>query len=186
MAFILYLEHKGLELSLRGQALIIHREGEYQRSIPISLLERVVCRTSVGIKTSVLANLVQSGVGVSLFGGRKGRHSAHLSPAGTQDVERRLGQYRHYLDPQSRICWSVRLVSHKLLRQQRLLRKALRRRPDLRLSLFKGINRIDNLRKRLSEETFDNIDSLRGIEGAAARHYFRDLPAGVRDLLTAK
>ncbi len=172
MASILYLEQKGLELSLRGQALIIHREGAYQRSIPVNLLERVVCRASVGIKTSVLATLVQSGVGVSLFGGRKGRHAAHLGPAGTQDVERRLGQYRQYLDLQSRIRWSVRLISHKLLRQQRLLRKALRRRPDLRLPLFKGINRIGNLRKRLSEETFDNIDSLRGVEGAAARHYF--------------
>ena len=173
MASTLYLDHRDLELTLRGQALIIHRDGQYQRSIPLNLLGRIVCRASVVIKTSLLATLVQSGIGVSLFGGRNGRHSAHLGPMGTQDVERRLGQYRQYLDPHARLRWSVRLVSHKLLRQQRLLQRALNRRPDLRLPLFKGISRIAVLRKRLCVESFDNIDTLRGIEGAAAHHYFQ-------------
>ena len=172
MASTLYLDHKGLELALRGQALIIHQDGHYLRSLPLSLLDRIVCRSSVALKTSLLANLAHRGIGISLFGGRKGRHCAHLAPSGTQDVERRLAQYRHYLNPQSRIQWSVRLVAHKLLRQQRLLQRALNRRPDLRLPLFKGINRIASLRQRLVQETFSSIDTVRGIEGAAAHHYF--------------
>lgn len=173
MASTLYLDIRGLELSLQGEALIIHRDGEYQRSIPLSLLERIICRASVGIKTSLLANLTHHGIGVSLFGGRKGHYVAHLGPSGTKDVERRIGQFRCFLQPQGRINWSKRLVSHKLLRQQRLLQKALIRRPGKRLPLTKGIKRIIPLRERLSEESFDEIDTIRGIEGAAARHYFQ-------------
>lgn len=173
MASTLYLDIRGLELTLQGEALIIHRDGEYQRSIPLALLERIVCRASVGIKTSLLASLTHQGIGVSLFGGRKGRYSTHLGPAGTKDVERRVGQYRCFLQPHARVQWSQRLVSHKLLRQQRLLQKALIRRPELRLPLSKGIKRIIPLRERLSMESFDDIDTIRGIEGAAARHYFQ-------------
>ena len=121
MASTLYLDHKGLELALQGQALIIHQDGHYLRSHPLSLLDRIVCRSSVALKTSLLVNLARRGIGISLFGGRKGRHCAHLAPSGTQDVERRLAQYRHYLNPQSRIQWSVRLVAHNLALFGRLL-----------------------------------------------------------------
>jgi len=173
MAATLYLDHRGLELSLQGKALVIHQAGEYQRSIPLNLLERIVCRASVDIKTSVLASLADRGIGVSLFGGRKGRLAAHLSGAGTLDVQRRVGQYRCYLDRSARIEWSTRLITHKLLRQQRLLQRALRQRPDRRLLLFRSNERIEVLRQRLLQEPFATIDSLRGIEGAAAHHYFQ-------------
>jgi CRISPR-associated protein Cas1 len=177
MASTLYLDHRGLQLNLQGKALTIHQDGEYQRSIPLTLIERIICNASVTVKTSVLAGLADRGIGISLFGGRKGRVAAHLASAGTLDVERRIGQFRCYLDGTARTAWSVRLIAHKLLRQQRLLKQALQRRPDQRLALFKGIERIGALRKRLSDEAIGSIDTLRGIEGAAARHYFQAFAA---------
>ncbi|MFV0476264.1 MAG: CRISPR-associated endonuclease Cas1 [Parahaliea sp.] len=172
MASTLYLDRRGLSIGLQNKALTLHLDGEFQRSIPLALIGRVVCNSSVSVKTSVLASMAEQGIGVTLFGGRKGRLAAHLGGAGTLDVERRIGQYQCYLDENARIVWAQRLMAHKLLRQQRLLQRALSLRPDQRLPLTRGIKRIAVLYDKLRDEPMDNRDSLRGIEGAAARHYF--------------
>ncbi len=169
----LYLDRRGLELSLQGKVLTLHHDGKYLRSIPLSLLDRIVCRASVMLKTSLLANLSQYGIGVTFFGGSKGDRSAHTGAKGTADVKRRIGQYRHYLNPLSRIDWSIRLVSHKLLRQKRLLRKILRVTPEQALSLTKAVREIGGLSMQLNDQAVIGLDTIRGIEGAAARSFFQ-------------
>lgn len=173
MAVTLYLDRRGLELGLQGKALIIHHDGKYQRSVPLALVERVVCSSSVIVNTSVLANLAGNGIGVSLFGGRKGRVAAHLSGSGTMDVKRRIAQYQQHFDHSARIYWSERLVSHKLLCQLRLLKRMLKKRPDKRYALVKGVQGIERSRTGMKRNTNLNLDTLRGVEGSAARSYFQ-------------
>lgn len=173
MASALYLDLRGIELGLQGNALVIRRDGEYQRSIPLNLLERIVCRSSVTITTSVLASLTHRGIGVLLFGGRGASRNAAFCPAGTRDVERRIAQYRAFLDAHTRTDLCRRLLAHKLMRQRRFLGAALPRRPDRRLALIKASRTIASLQSRLLTEPIDTLETLRGIEGAAAASYFR-------------
>lgn len=169
----LYLDHRNLALSLEGQALRIHQDGVFQRSIPLDLLEHIVCQASVNLDTSLLANLAHQGVGLTLFGGRHGQYSAHLGVSGTQDVTRRLGQYQYYLDPQRRLEWSCRLIAHKLQRQLRLLLLARKRRPDLRLTLTSHLVPIRRQLDQLRSDPPRSLDTLRGIEGSASHAYFQ-------------
>lgn len=173
MSGTLYLDQRDLELSLRGKALFIHRDGELNRSLPLNLVQHIVCHSSVAIRTSLLANLAHQGIGLTLFGGRHARLATHLGTSGTQDVNRRLGQYRHYLDPHKRLAWAVRLMQHKLLQQLRLLHKARRERPDLRHPLTQAIARLRDHIQELKQQPPTNLDSLRGIEGSAGRFYFQ-------------
>lgn len=169
----LYLDHSRIALELQGQSLRIYRNEQFQRSIPIGLVDHIVCRASVGIHTSLLANLASQGIGLTFFGGRYGKHSAHLGGGGTQDVNRRLAQYQIHLDPRQRLQWSVRLVSHKIAQQRRFLQKARRQRLDLRLSLTRALDSLNTQIDTLRQQPPTRIDSLRGIEGSAARSYFQ-------------
>lgn len=107
-----------------------------------------------------------------MFGGRNASRTGVFAPSGTRDVERRIAQYRTYLDPELRTRMCRRLVAHKLLRQKRFLARALDRRPDKRLALFKSLATIDQLLDRLVLERLLTIESIRGIEGAAGSAYF--------------
>lgn len=139
----------------------------------MNLLDRVVCRSSVRIKTSVLASLTNHGIGLILFGGRGANRSTAFCPSGTRDVKRRIAQYRTFLDHQKRLDLCRRLLVHKLYRQRRFLNRALVRRPEKRLPLFKAGEFIASLQNRLRNQSHDDLNTLRGIEGAAASHYFK-------------
>ncbi|QFY90284.1 CRISPR-associated endonuclease Cas1 [Magnetovirga frankeli] len=173
MTSTLYLDHRDIQLSLHGKALHIHRDGALERTLPLSLVEHIVCQASVGLKTGLLASLSAQGIGLTFFGGYHNQESAHLGVAGARDVMRRLGQYQLYLDPAQRLAWSIRLMQHKLQRQRRLLLRARRRRADLRHPLTQGIDSLARLQQGLRHSPPTTIDSLRGIEGSGARCYFQ-------------
>lgn len=169
----LYLDRRHLQLSLSGQTLRIHRDGKLERTLPLGLVEHIVCQANVDISTSLLANLAHHGIGLTCFGGRHGQHSAHLGITGTRDINRRIGQYRLYLDTERRLGWSIHLIAHKLLQQLRFLYGARRQRPDLRRPLTKSLATMHQLYQQLRKQPPLSIDSLRGIEGSAARLYFQ-------------
>lgn len=171
----LYLDRRDLALKLEGQALAIYAAEVRQTTVPLHLLERVVMRSSVTLQSGLLARLADSGVGVLVLGGWNGTKVASIQGASHNDGARRIGQYRRYDDPQWRSLWSRRLVLAKLQAQSRLIQRALAQRPDLRHPLTATRDRLKSARARLRDESGLSIDSLRGIEGAAAVAYFSGL-----------
>ena len=171
----LYLDRRGVSLKLEGRALTIYVDGSHQGSVPLHLLERVVMHSNVALDSGLLARLADAGVAVLAFGGRLGSKQALVLPRAGNDAARRVGQYRRHGDSDWCRSWSARLVRAKLQGQARLLRRALRERPDLRHSLTAGLERLAQARKRVAEDASLSIESLRGIEGAAAAGYFKCL-----------
>lgn len=186
MSATLFLDKRGLALSLDGKALVIHQDGKYLRSLSLNMIDRLVCRSSVEIKTSVLAQLAENNIGMSFFGGRQGSRQVHIGVNGTRDVNRRILQYEVFCDPQVRLAWSVRLIQFKLMRQENLLRRMLRRRPECRYVLLGAINNIARMRVGLEEEPVAATETLLGIEGAAAREYFAAIAALLPDSIGFK
>ncbi len=121
--------------------------------------------------TATLGLLAEAGVHVTLLSGRQGRRLASLTGPYGKDVQRRLDQYRVHLDPAAATAIAHCLVERKLATQQRLLHRALLRRPDLRRPLLRGGDALRDLRARLHGER-PGLASLRGVEGAATRAYF--------------
>jgi CRISP-associated protein Cas1 len=171
----LYLDRRDLALKLEGQALAIYAAGARETTVPLHLLERVVMRSSVTLQSGLLARLADRGIGVLIFGGWNGTKLANIQGAQHNDASRRIGQYRRYDDEAWRQRWSQRLVLAKLQGQSRLIRRAMPQRPDLRHPLGQALDRLKAARARLRTETALPIDSLRGIEGAAAAAYFQGL-----------
>jgi CRISPR-associated protein Cas1 len=173
--YSLYLDHRDLALKLDGQTLVIYRDGVHQTTVPLGMLERVVFYSAVQIQSSLLARLADAGIGIVAFGGRNASKVAIVQGAVHNDGARRIGQYRRYDDHTWRRQWSRRLVLGKLKGQVRLLHRALAERPDLRHALTEGVGRILQARGRIIAEPDLTVDSLRGVEGAAAVAYFQAL-----------
>jgi CRISPR-associated protein Cas1 len=132
-------------------------------------------RSSVTLQSGLLARLADGGIGVLVLGGWNGNKVASVQGSSHNDGARRIGQYRRYDDLEWRRLWSYRLVLAKLQAQSRLIQRAIVLRPDLRHPLTATRDRLKSARSRLREETGLSIDSLRGIEGAAAVAYFGGL-----------
>lgn len=169
----LYVDRKGIELRYAGGVIEVHEPSGKRGTIPLVGLERVVLRGRVQLSTSVIGALMKAGASVAMLGGRQSHYLATCVGSPHNDVLRRLGQFDAFRDGAARVRWARDLVEAKIVAQQRLLRKAMAVRPELRRPLLRGAKRLDEALERLSaSERTLTLPTLLGIEGAAAASYF--------------
>jgi CRISPR-associated protein Cas1 len=137
------------------------------------LLERVVIQGHVQLDSALLSGLGEQRITLLCLSARHSRRTALLVGPGHGDARRRLAQYRLSEQPELRLIWSRALLTGKLRAQRRTLSDALTRRADCRKPLSDGINRLEGLLTQLPKAA--DMDTLRGLEGAAAAGYFAAL-----------
>lgn len=141
------------------------------RRVPIHTLGGIVCFGQVGFSPHLLGFCGERGVGVS-FLTETGRFLARVQGPTSGNVLLRREQYRRADD--ERACASLvrAIVTAKIANGRTVLLRALRDRPDspgadhLRSAVSALAQALDSLRDEAP------VDSLRGIEGNAARLYF--------------
>jgi len=170
----LYLDRRDTSLQIRGRHLRLLRDGSLQGSVPLALLERVVLRARVALDSAVLSKLAEHDVTLVVLAPRSGRYAGCQFGRASGDLQRRLAQYRCYCSQSQRSVFSHRLISAKLTAQQRFAQRALSARADLRQPLLRADRALGSALQRLAELPVQDtpLDSLRGIEGAAAAAYF--------------
>lgn len=167
----LYIDRAGMSLQMREGVLELRVDGERVRSVPAGLVERVVLRADTQLSSSTLAALADAGVGLLALGGRGGQRVSHLLGAPAGDARVRIAQCQRVNDEPWATAWSGLVVRAKLRAHQRLLRRALAERADLRKPLTDAIATVQRAEQRLPEAA--DRASVRGLEGAAAAAYFR-------------
>lgn len=165
----LYIDRKNTHLDCDAEALVFYENGTRIGTIPLGPLSRIIVRGGVTLDTSLLGKLGAHGVGLIVLSGRRAEPALML-PCPHNDAARRIAQYRAVLDEELRLLLAQDIVSKKLARQRHILDLLRDRRPHARYDLSRAIDRLDELSARVSAQT--TLDSLRGIEGAAARFYF--------------
>jgi len=168
----LLIDRKDAELRREGTRLLIYEQGVRTGSVPIAQLERVVIQNRTVLDSHLLGALVENGVGLVVINPRRTEATVNLPGKNHNDAARRLAQYRYSLDEHQRQKWSAQLVSRKLRSQRLLLRRALQGRPDQRFALYKADGVLARCLTNLKGETLMDLDTIRGIEGAAAASYF--------------
>lgn len=170
----LYIDRKDVELRYANGAIDVYQPAGRQGSIPLVGLDRVVLHGRVQLSTSVLGAFAKAGASVALLGGRRSRYVATCVGKPHNDVRRRLGQFDAYRDAGARTRWATELVAAKIRSQQRVLKRALAVRPDKRLTLFRGSQRLEAaLARLLADHQRLATSTLLGIEGSAAAAYYR-------------
>lgn len=165
-----YIDRKEAELRADGRAIAVYEGGRRTSAIPLGPLTRLVIVGNIQLETRLLHRLAEQGVVVYLIGGR--RHQVLGSFAATLhgDGARRLAQYRAAHDGTRTRDQAATTLAAKLDGQRAILQEL---HPHARHGavVTASIERIETARTRLAEETA-TVETLRGLEGAAAAAYF--------------
>lgn len=167
----LFIDRKNAELEADRGRLLVRIDGARPHfSVPMNVLEMLVISAPVKFSSSLMTQLTQENVVTVFINPRKSEASTITTGMMHNDARRRLWQYQAITTPDIRMAFARQLMQHKLRLQKAMLTKALQKRLDCRHPLTTGISRIESLQQNLINA--NNIDSLRGMEGAAGAAYF--------------
>lgn len=170
----LYVDRRGVELRLDGEALVFYENGERCGTVPLAPLARVYLRGDVTLQSSLLGKLGAHGVGVIVVSGRKGEASLMLAQP-HNDAARRIAQYRLSQDAGFCIAFSQSIVELKLREQSGFLLALREKDLQARYELTNRERQVTEAIARVGQQA--SIAALRGLEGHAAAAYFAGLAA---------
>ncbi len=175
----LFVTTQGAYLAKEGETAAVRAEGETLLRVPLLNLDGIVCFGNVGTSPFLLGACGERGVAVSYLSNH-GRFLARVVGPVSGNVLLRREQYRRADDPEGAATIARSIVLAKLLNGRRVLQRSLRERPaegtgsnaDPRPE---AISTLAALAREV--EGAGDLDSVRGLEGAAARAYFAAFPA---------
>ena len=158
------------KIAKKGDELQVFVKDELQQSVRVREVSQVVVMGNVYITTPCLRALMEKQIPVS-WHSYGGWFSGHTIGTGHKNVELRTAQFRHSFDDNQCLHIAKALVRDKILNCRTLLRRNWRdgRAPGELLSAMK--------RDAGLAEKASSIETLLGIEGAAAARYFKHFGA---------
>ena len=170
----LYVDRRGMELRLDGEALAFYENGERRGTVPIAPLDRVYLRGDITLQSSVLGKLGEHGVGVVMLSGRKGEATLMMGQP-HNDAARRIAQYRLSQDAAFCMTFAQCIIELKLREQADLLDELREANLQARYELTVRGRHVRDAIGKIGSHT--SIAALRGLEGHAAAEYFAGLAA---------
>lgn len=163
----LYVTIPQAYLSKDGETAVVRVEHETRLRVPIHTLEGIVCVGQVSMSPALMGFCAEREVGVS-FLSEHGRFLARVQGPIHGNVLLRREQYRRADDETSSADIARALLLAKVANCRTSLLRSAREHPSLQLDLA-ALQLGRSL--RLLEPT-GSLDSLRGLEGDAAKTYF--------------
>ncbi len=163
----LYLTQSGTKLARMGRRVRLLKDDEEIFSLPIHQIERILIFGRIQITADTLSLLLSKGIPLCLFTS-KGIFRGSLVPAKATNFKLKQKLYAATLSEQKKLAFSKAIVFAKILSSRAVLQRYQANHPETKF--YSAISELLELANntRLAE----NIESLRGIEGAAARLYF--------------
>lgn len=177
----LYVDRKGVEIRVDGGALTFYLENERIGTVPMAPLSRIVLRGDVQLSASVFGKLGMNNIGVVILSGQKAEPTLFMARP-HNDAQRRLSQCQAALSPDFCLSFSRRFIIAKLKAQHQFLETKKETHPDKRYDLTKRTEQIKGVLDNVPIAT--SIESIRGLEGAAANLYFQGMAAIAPDSLS--
>jgi CRISPR-associated protein Cas1 len=167
----LYITTQGSYLHREGETVVVEQDDEVKLRVPIHTLQGIVCFGQVSVSSPLMELCTQRHTTISYLS-RNGKFMARVEGPVSGNVLLRREQYRR-ADSNSLASDIARsVVIAKINNCRVVLQRAIREHPDIdgKEELTASVNHLSELIKSL--ETVETLDSIRGIEGEAARNYF--------------
>jgi len=174
----LYVDRRDVHLKHDEGAIAFYENGERSATVPLAPLTRVILRGNVTLDASLLGHLGEQGVGLLFISGRKG-HTSLLLGRAHHDATRRVAQTCHSLDARFCLRYASGLIHRKLEHQREWFNLLREQYPQARYPITQALHQLREQQARLLQA--GSLESLRGLEGAAAASYF----AGLRTVVPA-
>ncbi|HSL83359.1 MAG TPA: type I-C CRISPR-associated endonuclease Cas1c, partial [Thermoanaerobaculia bacterium] len=167
----LYVTTQGTYLAKERETVVVRLEGETKLRLPLLTLDGIVCFGNVSVSPFLLGLCGRKGVNVSLLSSN-GRFLARVVGETSGNVLLRREQYRRADDLPRAAEIARSILRAKVLNGRHVLMRSLRDSPaedegDSRAAAVKTLALLGG-----QLEKADDLDTLRGIEGAAGRAYF--------------
>lgn len=163
----LYVIEPGARVEKEYRRLLVTKEDEVLLRVPLARVSEVVLVGRTGVTTPAMLALLDAGVGLSLVS-RTGRLRGRLVPPAAKNIPLRHRQYERAVDAGFCLEIARAIVGGKLRNERTLARRLCREREQMDSG---PIEEITSAIKQV--DAAPDLDSLRGLEGAAARAYFR-------------
>lgn len=170
----LYVTTESAWLAQDGENAVVRVDGAERGRVPVHLLGGIVCYGALGVSPPLMGHCAERGVCISMLS-RSGRFLARAEGPVSGNVLLRRDQYRATDGAADTAAIVSDLVTGKIPNQRTVVRRALRnhgaRTPEpTRARLAACERRLTDAARRSSRA--DTTDTLRGIEGEAARVYY--------------
>jgi CRISPR-associated protein Cas1 len=166
----LYVAVPGAYILITRGRVIVTRKGVDLLSAPSGRVGRIVVGGSVGISPGLRAWALENCVDV-VFLSRRGSYQGYLAGPRWPAVERRRHQFEATADPAICVQMALCFAGGKLAHQRTLLLRFNRR--NTAKEVAESIGEISRLADMLP--VAKTVPEIMGIEGAAARSYYRSL-----------
>ncbi len=167
----LYVTTQGAYLAAEGETVVVRVEQENRLQVPVHMLEGIVCFGRVSCSPPLMGLCAERGVGIS-FLTENGRFLARVQGPVSGNVLLRREQYRRADDPVSSARLAKSFVLAKTANCRTVLMRSLRDHPDAcgREEVRKASSLLEEDLLSLQKEV--PLETVRGIEGDAAKTYF--------------
>ena len=165
----LYLLTADSYLSCRNETISIHIGGEEKTAVPAKDVDAIVCFGQMTVSTPLLAFCGERGISVTFLSPHGHFYGRFYGPV-SGNVLLRKKQYESISNPNDSISLVRDILFGKLKNSKTVLLRAARNNQESAKALTDAANKLSILAAQL--DTCDSIDSMRGIEGAAATIYF--------------
>jgi len=171
----IYIDEQGAVLHHRGEEVRVEKDHAVLAKLPLAQIDRVVLAGAVQLSTQVMELFLKHGIPVA-FMTVYGRYRGRLTPPTHKNVALRLNQYQKYLDEGFRLRQARILVEAKIKNCEELVQKYQRSHGEV--DLFSELKSLPSILPDV--KVAPSIGSLMGLEGTAARNYFRAFGRMVR------
>jgi CRISP-associated protein Cas1 len=167
----LFVTTQGAYVHCEGEAALVRIEKETRLRVPIHMIGGVVCFGQVSCSPAFMGRCGERGVTITHLT-EYGRFLARIEGPVSGNVLLRKAQYKRSDDEVSSSEIARTIVRAKVANCRTALLRMLRDHPDLpgTNEVGESANRLSNALERL--ERPQPLDTVRGIEGESARHYF--------------
>lgn len=172
----LYVDRRDIHLQHDAGAIAFYENGNRCATVPLAPISRVILRGKVTLDAGLLGHLGERGIGLLFLSGRQGRPSLLLGRA-HNDATRRVEQTRQSLNPDFCLRVARDLIHRKIQTQCEWFDTLREHYPQARYPLTHALRQLREQQARLPHAA--QLESLRGLEGAAAASYFAGLRAVV-------
>ncbi len=180
----LYLTTAQTYLRLDNDTLRVEVEQETKLRVPLHHLSAVVCFGHTGLSAPLMHRLAEEGIALVLLDDN-GRFKARLEGAVSGNVLLRQAQFQRQADPAFTLDMARACVAGKIKNSRQVLQRGAREaKADDEVQALTRMA-LDLAASLRALPDAPNLESLRGVEGAAARQYFGGLNLLVRADLRA-
>lgn len=163
----LYVTEPGARIEKEYRRILVTKHDEVLRVVPLSRLSEVVLvGRGVGVTTPALHMLLRAGVGLT-FVSHTGKLLGRLVPPTPKNIPARQAQYAAAQDAELCLELARAIVGGKLRNSRAMARRVARDRPGVDDTRIAEISRCLKALPRAPD-----VDTVRGLEGQAARAYF--------------